>query len=191
VDFSHYNESPIRFAADLVNTGPLPLIGEGWEDLKTVEDLRAFLQKTDWLDSAEEAAKLSKSDLESFRRLRAQFVEVFLARTPGEAARVLNTILDECGTLPHLTDHDRSGLHLHFTAPGGTLAQKAGAASGMGLALVLMEDGLERFGVCASDDCVDIFVDTSKNSSRRFCSGQCANRTAVAAHRARARSKDL
>jgi predicted RNA-binding Zn ribbon-like protein len=190
VNFSHYSEAPIHFASDLVNTGPLPLVGEGWEDLKSVDDLRAFLLKTGLLGSAEETAELSEADLEAFRRLRAQFVKVFLARTTGEAAGVVNTILDECRSLPRLTDHDDSDLHLHFTAPGGTLAQRAGAASGMGLALVLMEDGLGRFGVCASDDCVDVFVDTSKNSSRRFCSGQCSNRTAVAAHRARARNKN-
>jgi predicted RNA-binding Zn ribbon-like protein len=191
VNFSHYSEAPIRFATDLVNTGPLPLIGEDWEDLKTVDDLEAFLLKTGFLERRDDARALSNGDLEAFRRLRAQFVKVFLARDVGEAARNVNAILNECGALPLLTDHDESGLHLHFTAPGGSPAQQAGAASGMGLALVLLEDGLGRFGVCASDDCVDIFVDTSKNSSRRFCSDKCANRTAVAAHRARARSKNL
>ncbi|MGH2697809.1 MAG: CGNR zinc finger domain-containing protein [Actinomycetota bacterium] len=189
MNFSHYSEAPIRFAADLVNTGPLPVVGESWEDLKTVDDLRAFLLESGFLDAGDDAGALTEADLEAFRRLRAQFVEVFLASDAGEAARVVNGILDECRSVPHLTDHDDSALHLHFAAPEATPAQRAGASSGMGLALVLVEGGLSRFGVCASDDCVDVFVDTSKNSSRRFCSDKCANRTAVAAHRARERGK--
>ena len=188
MNFSHYSEAPIRFAADLVNTGPLPVLGESWEDLKTVDDLRSFLTGTGFF-SPPFVETLTKADLEAFRRLRAQLADVFLASDEGIAARGVNQILDECRSVPHLTDHDGASLHLHYTAPGAAPAQKAGAASAMGLALVLVEDGLKRFGVCASGDCIDVFVDTSKNSCRRFCSDKCSNRTAVAAHRARERSK--
>jgi predicted RNA-binding Zn ribbon-like protein len=188
VDFSHYSEAPIQFAADLVNTGPLPVVGESWEDLKTVEDLRAFLLESGFKELADEG--LAEADLEAFRGLRAKLVDVFLAKDERSAARRVNEILGECRSIPRLTDHDDAPLHLHYAAPDASPAQKAGAASAMGLALVLVEDGLNRFGVCASDDCIDIFVDTSKNSCRRFCSDKCANRTAVAAHRARARAKD-
>ncbi len=186
MNFSHYSEAPIRFAADLANTGPLDQ--ESFEGLETVADLRAFLAESAFLD-VDDPGTLTEADLEAFRRLRAQFVDVFLASDERIAARGLNQILDECRSVPHLTDHDGAPLHLHFAAPGAEPAQKAGAASAMGLALVLVEDGLKRFGVCASDDCIDVFVDTSKNSCRRFCSDKCSNRTAVAAHRARERSK--
>jgi predicted RNA-binding Zn ribbon-like protein len=186
VDFSHYSEAPIQFAADLVNTGPLPF-GETWEDLNTVADLREFLVGSGFGELADEG--LSEDDLEAFRRLRSQLVDVFLAKDEKLAARRVNEILDNSHSIPRLTDHDDGPLHLHFADPGASPAQKAGAASAMGLALVLVEGGLKRFGVCASDDCIDIFVDTSKNSSRRYCSDKCANRTAVAAHRARARAK--
>jgi predicted RNA-binding Zn ribbon-like protein len=186
VNFSHYSEAPIRFAADLVNTGPLD--ESYFEDLGTVADLRAFLTASNILDAGDSEA-LTEGDLEAFRRLRAQLVDIFLASDESTAARGVNQILDECRSVPHLTDHDDGPLHLHYAAPGATPAQKAGAASAMGLALVLVEDGLNRFGVCASDDCIDVFVDTSKNSCRRFCSDKCSNRTAVAAHRARERSK--
>ncbi|MGH2749341.1 MAG: CGNR zinc finger domain-containing protein [Actinomycetota bacterium] len=187
MNFSRYSEAPIRFAAALVNTGPL--LGEIWEDLESVDDLRAFLLETGWVDEADDLEALTPGDLEAFRRLRAQLAGVFLASDEREAARGINVILEECRSVPYVTGHDDSPLHLHFGAPGATPAQKAGASSAMGLALVLCEDGLKRFGVCADDNCIDVFVDTSKNSSRRFCSEKCSNRTAVAAHRARARSK--
>ena len=185
MDFSHYTEAPIRFAADLVNTGPLPF-GETWEDLKEVGDLKAFLVGTGFFDSRE-VELLGEEDLEAFRRLREQLVGVFLASDETAAARGVNQILERCHSTPRLTDHDGGPLHLHYAAAGATAAEKAGASAAMGLALVLVEDGLKRFGVCASDDCIDVFVDTSKNSCRRFCSDKCANRTAVAAHRARQR----
>jgi len=187
VDFSHYSEAPIQFAADLANTGPLPF-GETWEDLETVDDLRSFLLESGFKELADDG--LTEADLEAFRGLRAQLVDVFLAKDEKVAASRVNEILGECHSIPRLTDHDGAPLHLHYAAPNATRAQRAGAASAMGLALVLVEDGLNRFGVCASDDCIDIFVDTSKNSCRRFCSDKCANRTAVAAHRARARAKN-
>ena len=42
-----------------------------------------------------------------------------------------------------------------------------------------------RFGICVAANCDRVFVDTSKNASRRFCSLVCQNRTKVAAFRAR------
>ena len=42
-----------------------------------------------------------------------------------------------------------------------------------------------RLARCAADRCDDVLVDLSKNRSRRFCDTSCANRTNVAAYRAR------
>ncbi len=55
----------------------------------------------------------------------------------------------------------------------------------MGLAVVLVDHGMERFGVCASSTCEDVFVDSSRNRSRRHCSGTCNTRENVAAYRRR------
>ncbi|HLU95849.1 MAG TPA: CGNR zinc finger domain-containing protein, partial [Thermobifida alba] len=44
-------------------------------------------------------------------------------------------------------------------------------------------------GCCARDGCRTVFVDTSRNGRRRFCSVTCANRVNVAAHRARAAAR--
>jgi predicted RNA-binding Zn ribbon-like protein len=47
---------------------------------------------------------------------------------------------------------------------------------------------LGRLQTCAAADCDDVLVDLSKNRSRRFCGTSCANRTNVAAYRARKRA---
>jgi predicted RNA-binding Zn ribbon-like protein len=55
----------------------------------------------------------------------------------------------------------------------------------MGLATVLIEHGVERFGVCNAGDCDDVFVDSSRNRSRLHCSSTCSTREAVASYRRR------
>ena len=42
-----------------------------------------------------------------------------------------------------------------------------------------------RLGVCHASSCDNVFVDTSPNQSRRYCSDRCSSRANVAAYRAR------
>ncbi|MGH9036560.1 MAG: CGNR zinc finger domain-containing protein, partial [Acidimicrobiia bacterium] len=59
----------------------------------------------------------------------------------------------------------------------------------MGLAIVIRDQGLDRLRVCSAIGCSRVFVDTSRNRSRRYCDpSTCGNRTNVAAYRARQRS---
>ena len=46
-------------------------------------------------------------------------------------------------------------------------------------------EGWQRLGVCSAEGCDDVYVDTSRNASRRYCSNTCASRSTVAAYRAR------
>ena len=51
---------------------------------------------------------------------------------------------------------------------------------------LIREHELSRLQVCAAEDCNAVFVDFSRNRSKRFCdTGNCANRTHVAAYRKR------
>jgi predicted RNA-binding Zn ribbon-like protein len=43
-----------------------------------------------------------------------------------------------------------------------------------------------RLGVCSAERCDRVYVDTSRNGSRRFCSTACQNRVKAAAFRAKA-----
>jgi predicted RNA-binding Zn ribbon-like protein len=44
----------------------------------------------------------------------------------------------------------------------------------------------QRLGTCERPDCDRVYVDVSKNASRRFCSLTCQNRVKVATFRERA-----
>ncbi len=122
-------------------------------------------------------------------RLAARLRPVFLAAEDGAADRVaelVNTLLADYRSEPRLSRHDGEPWHLHFTsAVAGT---EWGAACATGLAVVVDGQATGRLGVCRADGCDRVYVDVSRNASRRFCSEACLNRTKVAAFRARARA---
>ena len=50
-------------------------------------------------------------------------------------------------------------------------------------------DPAATIGRCQARGCARLFVDQSRNRSRRFCGNTCASRTTVAAYRARQRPR--
>lgn len=104
----------------------------------------------------------------------------------AEPRGTVNALLAQVRVTPHVTDHDDRGPHLHFEPPGAGVAERFEANALMGLAALLCDDH-QRLGTCAAEGCRNAWVDTSRNARRRFCSPACANRTHVAAHRARRR----
>ena len=62
----------------------------------------------------------------------------------------------------------------------GWLAELATA-----VAMLLGSDEVERLRRCEATRCEDVFLDSTRNRTQRFCSTACQNRTKVAAHRAR------
>ena len=80
--------------------------------------------------------------------------------------------------------HDGQLWHVHFRGAGGPAAEWAGACAA-GLGIVLGSDARHRLGLCTAPRCDRVYVDTSHNGSRRFCSTACQNRVKAAAFRAR------
>ena len=115
--------------------------------------------------------------------LAADLAEVFRGADPRAT---VNDLLAAVELRPHLTDHDDRGHHLHYEAPTADLVERVRANTLMGLAALLCDEH-ERIGTCDAARCERAWVDTSRNARRRFCSTACANRTHVAAHRARQR----
>lgn len=184
MDFAHYTDAPVTMAVELVNT-----LEEyaGDEHLNSPEDLAAFLDEhvSDW---AEAPARIGERDLHEVRALRSRLREVFTADDEVAAAAVLNGILADVAAVPRVSVHAGAEPHLHFEPMDGSPARWLGAVTAMALSVVLVEDGLDRFGICGSSTCDDVFVDTSRNRSRRHCSDTCTTRENVAAYRQRLRS---
>jgi predicted RNA-binding Zn ribbon-like protein len=107
---------------------------------------------------------------------------------PDEDAFIdrLAVLLDAQDCRPQLTRHD--GLpHLHFARDGAPLPRWLGSLAVSGLVRYVCQSGRSRLRRCAAAGCGRWYADTSRNSSRRYCSHACASRTTVAAHRARTR----
>jgi len=116
--------------------------------------------------------------------LRAVF-DAVEAEQVDDAARMLNTMLAETGARPRLDQHDGEPWHLHFHGRDDSLAQGWAAGCATGLAVVLGTDMYKRLGVCTASRCDRVYVDVSRNGTRRFCSTACQNRVKAAAFRAR------
>ncbi len=182
MNFDHYVNNAVGLAVDLVNSSPGVRSREG---LARPEDLTAFLRAHG--DSGRRQA--TSDDVAAVQEVRRRLRSVFEARDEATAATIINELLHQSGAHPQLTAHDGEDWHLHFTAQEASIAAHVAAEAAMGLAGAVVQGGFDRLRMCAADDCADVFVDASRNRSRRYCTPEtCGNRTNVAAHRARQRA---
>jgi predicted RNA-binding Zn ribbon-like protein len=136
------------------------------------------------------AGDLGERDAGALGDVAAELRAVFAAMSAGDldtAADQVNRLLEDTRARPHLNRHDGEPWHLHFHATGGTIAADWGAGCATGLAVVLGGEFRDRLGVCTAPHCDRVYVDTSRNGTRRFCSTACQNRVKTAAFRARTR----
>lgn len=181
MDLPSYAELAVR----LVNTSGLG--HEGGDLLASVDGLRSLVADREHLNHG-----ITRSDLDALRMVRDEFRRFFVACSEGNgvaAAERLNELLIQFPVHPQLSGHDGQPWHVHYTE-SGSMSDKYAAGAAMGLAVRLAELGLERFGVCQAVPCTGVFVDTSVNRSRRYCSDRCASRANVVAYRARKRGED-
>ncbi|MFP3990113.1 CGNR zinc finger domain-containing protein [Streptomyces sp. E11-3] len=176
---THDTRCALDAVVDLVNTAPEDDKTDGLADLAA---LNAFVETHEISD----VGVLSERDLESVRRARARFAEVFAASDVRVAATLINDLVAAAGTTPRLTDHDGYDWHVHYFAPGASVADHLAADCGMALAFFVVAGEQDRLRRCEAPDCRRAFVDLSRNRSRRYCDSRtCGNRLHVAAYRAR------
>lgn len=175
-----YKDSPISLAEDLINTYDTFL--ELPEHLLTPTDLRLFLEQ--------HGVALSMSptdeDLEVVRELREVLRTIWNAESPSLATKRLNRLFASLRATPRaeIEEEDKVRLTL-LPEPQMPLIERLTLATALDIVQLLQIYGLERLHFCASEPCRDVFVDASRNRTRRFCSDRCANRYNVAAFRER------
>ena len=151
------------------------------ERLARLDDLRRFLERV----GRPEAARVAQErDLIEVRQLRELIRRVFVAQDIGEAARLLNEIAAEAAAVPHLEEVDGT-WQVRFGPAELSVAGHLGATAAAGLIDIVQAHGLSRFGTCSGPPCTGVFVDATKNRSRRYCCHWCADREAQRRHRAR------
>ncbi|MGZ4470032.1 MAG: CGNR zinc finger domain-containing protein [Nocardioidaceae bacterium] len=168
MDFVRYAER----SADLVNT-----------ELDDAQSLVGLLSARTWLHG-----QVVERDATTLRRFQRELRPVFEASNEGDEHAVveqLNALLARHPVTPYIAGHEPGKFHMHVADRSSSVAELLIAESLMGLSTLVCDLGATRLGVCDATPCTNVFVDTSPNQSRRYCSDRCSSRANVAAYRAR------
>jgi predicted RNA-binding Zn ribbon-like protein len=168
VDFVRYAES----SAALLNA-----------ELTDRDAVVAYLSLRAWLQP-----QVVEKDVTALRRFQRDLRPAFEASDADDAqgvVDVINALLERHPITPRIADHNPANLHIHVANKAASVADLLIGESLLGLANLICDIGPTRLGVCAAARCTNVYVDTSPNQSRRYCSERCSSRANVAAFRAR------
>ena len=152
-------------------------------EITDVTALQAHLADREWL-----VAQCTDRDCMLLRKFQRELRPVFEASAADDTAGVvdgINELMVRHPITPRIASHDEHGLHLHVATKSQSVAELLVGESLLGLATLVCDLGPTRLGVCAASPCTNVYVDTSPNQSRRYCSDRCSSRANVAAYRAR------
>jgi predicted RNA-binding Zn ribbon-like protein len=165
---------------ELINTGR----GRDGEELRDLAALQAMADKYAFAGVRGETGDLRRA-LDYRARLDGIVTSCEAGDEEGAIAQI-NAVLAQTGASPQIVAHDGRGPHLHVSRPTAPLADRMAAHFAMGLAWLVVAGEARRLRTCQSPTCRDVFVDLSRNRSRRYCDSRtCGNRLHVAAYRAR------
>lgn len=167
----------VALAIDLANTWET--LDPPSERLAEVASLQRLLRHHGHLEAAEAA---TEQDVRRLRRVRDRIRAAFVARDEESAVAELNTLLERAPA-PRLV-----GPSWRFAWDEST-PSFVGPAAATALLDAISTHGFGRFGSCANSPCTGVFVDRSRNASRRYCCHWCADRTHQRASRGRRRAQ--
>lgn len=174
MDYDTYGSNAVELAIHLANVDHDA--DEQWAT--------AFLRDhAEWFTPGT-ALELSAADTRRAAAAADLVRAVAVAGSQADVVARLNDLLALARPRPYATDHD-GDLHLHYARPDAPVLEQLTTTVAMGLSQVVTLHGWQRLGVCSAEGCDDVYVDTSRNASRRYCSNTCASRSTVAAYRAR------
>lgn len=157
-------------AADLVN---LAFAG-AWTEAgaKSVLDLHRI-----------RGADLTSALSEQLRLWSLRLRPVFESVGVEDRCAMINNLLDIGTSRAYLSTHNQLRPHLHFASDEDDVVARVKAVTAGGLAIFAVESDGARLGCCAREGCATVFVDTSRNGLRSYCSARCGNSDAVQRHR--------
>jgi predicted RNA-binding Zn ribbon-like protein len=173
MNYDTYGSSAVELAIDVANA-----------DLDPPAGVEIFLTShAEWF-SPGTSFELSARDRSQVAAVAQLVRAVAVAESQHDVLARLNELLAMARPRPYATDHDGE-LHLHYARPDAPVLEQLTTTVAMGLSQAVVQHGWQRLGICSAEGCDDVYVDTSRNASRRYCSNTCASRSTVAAYRAR------
>jgi predicted RNA-binding Zn ribbon-like protein len=190
-----------RLCLDFTNT--VTWTGDGLENerLESPADLAAWGLAAGVLDDGQArtlaslAGDAGRELLRAALRLRAGLHGIFLAHAAGRAPSAddlaaLNEAL--VATMPHLRVGAAGGRYLWEWAPEGAPDRVLWHVAWSAANLLTDDDDLARVRTCGSEDCGWLYVDESRNHSRRWCEMKsCGNRAKARRHYERKRARKV
>jgi len=167
----------VALAIDLANTWET--LDPPSERLTEVASLQRLLRHHGHHEAAEAA---TDRDVLRLRRVRERIRAAFVAADEESAVTELNALLDRARA-PRLV-----GPAWRFAWDESKPAF-VGPAAATALLDAIRTHGFGRFGTCANSPCNGVFVDRSRNASRRYCCHWCADRSHQRASRGRRRDQ--
>lgn len=176
--FIHDTEQSLKAAVDLVNT--LPGF-DGVDSLRTIADFDAYLAMNRYTGTI----RRDETELAAVRAIRPRLRRLWDVDREG-AVPLVNEMLRDGHALPRLVIHDEYDWHIHATSDDAPLATRILVEAAMAFVDVVRSDEYERVRTCSADDCDSVYIDYSRNGSKRYCdTGNCGNRMNVNAYRER------
>ena len=189
-------------ALDFVNTGSQRVVGPFKEKLSDYGELVRFAEEAAAIDRPEGQTlrAMAGADASSAaevvadaRELREAIYRTFSARGRGESANAAD--LDIISRhYAQAVRHQRlantqDGFHFAWPDPPVSLEQVLWPMA-VSATELLVSDDVARVKECATDNCNWLFLDASKNKSRRWCEmKECGNRAKARRHYARKKSE--
>ena len=185
---------------DFVNTGSARREGPFRERLHTYADLVTWSERVGLLTPSEASEMKNraltdparaKTVLEKARALREAIYRVFSARVSGETAEfpdvdLIGRTYADASARRILVDTEQ-GFQLSWPRPARALEQLLWPVAVSAAELLVSEERV-RVKECATDNCNWLFLDASKNRSRRWCEmKECGNREKARRHYAKHR----
>ncbi len=170
----------LEFLVELVNTVP-GATKSGTDELATPADLTAMLTK--WRFSGR--LDRDQRELEDVHGTRNRFRRLW-DLDDHELVTEINAMLAEAHAFPQLLRHDGHDWHFHGTPDDAPLAERMRVEAALAIADLVRAGTTDRMRPCDAFDCDGLFIDLSRNGSRRFCSIRCGNRMNMVAFRERA-----
>ncbi|NNH02876.1 CGNR zinc finger domain-containing protein [Microbacterium ulmi] len=176
--FIHDTRRSLMAATDLVNTLP------GYDDpdrLETLDDLDAYLSANPYTG----LIRRDRDELTAIRGIRRRLRALWDVDRDG-AVPLVNEMLADGHALPRLVRHDGYDWHVHATSDDAPLATRILVEAAMAFVDVIRAGEYDRVRVCEASDCDSVYIDYSRNGSKRYCdTGNCGNRMNVNAYRRR------
>lgn len=174
----------VALLVELVNLAvPGERGGQGWAGMRGAELLDAF---TPLLTPAFAERITAIPDAAGrLATLAAELQAVLSTSDIAEVAERTNALIRQYGAQPYLTNDTGQPYHLHFHGHGATAVEDLGGELVTAFALVVDMVGEDRFGTCQAGGCDRIYIDLTRNGSRRYCGTACSARAKSAAWRRR------